>query len=290
MSNWQSLSIEIEPAAAEAVEFALNELGALGTEINNLGPDAVSLPTITVIGYFEELPAAEAIDEQLAFALGVYSLAPEMIKNTAVAEVGKQDWLAEWKKHWKPTVTDRFVIAPPWDVPEDSERIVIRIEPSMAFGTGTHETTRLCLAAIERFYEDEMSFLDVGTGTGILAIAAAMMRAGRGSARFYGCDTDADSITIARENAVLNGVPEIEFEVGPISDATPKFDFVCANLTADVIIPILPLLAKLYNRRLVLSGILATQEESVTDALANCGITNWSTEKDGEWVSIVVGR
>lgn len=287
MSNWHSLSVEIEPAAAEAIEFALNELGALGTEINNLGPDAVAAATINVVGYFEELPAPADIEAQISYALEIYSLAPTMVKATSVAEVGKQDWLAEWKKHWKPTVTDRFIIAPPWDVPEDPTRIVMKIEPSMAFGTGTHETTRLCLAAIERFYDDEMSFLDVGTGTGILAIAAAMLRAGRGDARFFGCDTDADSIAIARENAALNGVPEIEFEVGPISDATPVFDFVCANLTADVIIPILPLLTKLFNHRLVLSGILATQEESVTETLADCGVTKWSVEKDGEWISVV---
>ena len=99
----------------------------------------------------------------------------------SLREVADEDWLGEWKKSWQPVaVGERFLIAPPWSVIDDArDRIVIRIEPGMAFGTGTHETTRLCLSAIEEYFAGE-SFLDVGTGTGILAIAAAKLFLKRG--------------------------------------------------------------------------------------------------------------
>ena len=155
-------------------------------------------------------------------------------------EVADRDWLEEWKKNWQPVQVGRFVIAPPWiEIGDAPGRIVIRIEPGMAFGTGTHETTRLCLAAIEKHFNGG-SFLDVGTGTGILAMAAAKMFPG---ARIDACDTDPHAIEIARENAKANGVVnQIEFRVGSIEETTPSADLVCANLTADVILQIIPAL------------------------------------------------
>ena len=172
------------------------------------------------------------------------------------------DWLYEWKKHWKPTETGRFIVAPPWEEVAAGDKIVITIEPAMAFGTGTHETTRLCLQAIGEHYSADQSFLDVGTGTGLLAIAAAKIA--ENTAPIFACDTDPDAITNARENASVNGVDgRIEFAVGPISAETPVFDFVCANLTFDVIFPSLDLLLAKSGRYLVLSGILGEQEKAI---------------------------
>src|SRR5678809_1536296 len=120
------------------------------------------------------------------------------------------------KKNWQPVIVGRFVIAPPWsELHQDPNQLVIRIEPGMAFGTGTHETTRLCLDAIQKHYSGG-SFLDVGTGTGILAIAAAKLST---EARIEACDTDETAIAIARENAELNLVAEnINFWIGSIDD------------------------------------------------------------------------
>ncbi len=285
--NWFALEITADSNAAEAVEFALNELEALGTEINNLGK--LSSETLTIIGYFNQKPDDANLKSQLSNALRIYNFSDDAIRQVEWREVENQDWLAEWKKHWKPTVTDKFIIAPTWETVENTDKIVIRIEPSMAFGTGTHETTKLCLKAIEENYDGKMSFLDVGTGTGILAIAAAKFQISDSEFQIIGCDTDEDSIKIAVENSELNETPNIEFYIGSISAETFEFDFVCANLTADVILPILPLLIEKSKQILVLSGILKEQEELITKELAKFQILNFKIETDGEWISILVG-
>jgi len=300
---WLAVDITVEANAVEAVEFALTEAGADGTEIDILGKNR-DLENIKVVGYFENRPDEDFFQENLSGSLRIYNFTSDSIKSIEWREVENQDWLTEWKKHWKPTVTDKFIIAPPWETVEDTDKIVIKIEPSMAFGTGTHETTRLCLKVIEQQYSPEMSFLDVGTGTGILAIAAAKLKSRVESGEsgiafsldsplstrhpFLGCDTDEDSIKIAKENAEFNNVAGIEFYVGSINDETPKFDFVCANLTADVIVPLLPLLVGKFEKILVLSGILKEQEDWVTSELKKLSIKNCKIEQDGEWISIEI--
>ena len=285
--TWFAVEITARADASEAVEFALNELDCAGTEINNLRKNADA--PVCVVGYFNEKPDAEIVRARVNEALRIYGFAPDAIQNIDRREVENTDWLAEWKKHWRPTETAKFTIAPPLEKIENSGKFVIRIEPSMAFGTGTHETTRLCLKAIEENYKGEMSFLDVGTGTGILAIAAAKFKIQNSKFKIIGCDTDEDSIKIARENAEMNdAAKQIEFYVGSISENTPEFDFVCANLTADVIIPLLPLLIEKTKRVLVLSGILKEQENSIVSELKKFDVSDCKIETDGEWISILM--
>ena len=234
---WHAVDVALVAEAREAVEYALMEAGALGTESAEIEDGATR-----VTAYYDAPPQRELIRDALFEALRLYGLPTSSAREMSLREVADEDWLGEWKKNWQPVaVGKRFVIAPPWsEVASAPDRIVIRIEPGMAFGTGTHETTRLCLAAIEKFYRGG-SFLDVGTGTGILAIAAARLFR---EARIEACDTDAEAISIACENARLNDVAErINFSVGSVSDdATLSADCVCANLTADVIVPLLPAL------------------------------------------------
>ena len=283
---WFAVSVTVKSAAAEAVEFAFNCLDSEGTEINDM-PRA-DRDLITVIGYFQNVPAHEIVLSELDKCLSIYNFPADSITDVRTAEVKNQDWLAEWKKHWKPSHVGSFVIAAPWHEVDDVGRMVIRIEPNMAFGTGTHETTQLCLTAIDESYHPGRSFLDVGTGTGILAIAAAKITANSG-AKIVACDTDADAVDIARENAELNGVGDrIDFFTGPITDETECFDFVCANLTADVIVPIVPLLIEKTRKTLVLSGILAEQERSVLDGLSSQVKERYSVSRSGEWVSVKV--
>lgn len=258
------------------------EAGALGTETQDLEDKA-----FRVTGYFDELPNRELVRSKLLEALQIYEAPSASLRQMELREVPDEDWLAEWKKNWRPIVTGRFLIAPPWNNETVSdEQILITIEPGMAFGTGTHETTRLCLQAIERHCEGG-SFLDVGTGTGILAIAAAKIFP---AARVEAFDTDDEAVAIAAENARLNSVADqITFRVGTIDDSTPSADLVCANLTADVIVDLLPVLLAVTCGRLVLSGILQSQVHTVLERIRDSGgpepieITN-----DGEWSAIIL--
>ena len=310
---WFAVSVKVSSEASEAIEFAFNCLDSLGTEISDM-PKA-DHESVTVIGYFKALPDDDLVHVELDKALEIYGLPADSIIALKTVEVENQDWLAEWKKHWKPTHIGRFIIAAPWHELNEAG-IVIRIEPNMAFGTGTHETTQLCLTAIDESYKPGQSFLDVGTGTGILAIAAAKLATedteslAPGSlsssislepnflrsnssvpsvTNFLACDTDEEAVAIARENAKLNGVGNlIEFFTGPISDDLDRFDFVCANLTADVIVPILHLLIEKTREMLVMSGILAEQEELILNALPTQLAGMRLVTHSGEWISVKI--
>ena len=282
-ARWQALDLITTSEAREAVEYALMEAGALGTETAEIENDS-----LRVSAYFDQVPNRESVRAELAEALRIYELPSSSVREMNVREVADQDWLGEWKKSWQPVeVGERFIIAPPWaEISDAHNRIVIRIEPGMAFGTGTHETTRLCLVAIEKYFAGG-SFLDVGTGTGILAIAAAKMFP---DAHVEAYDTDADAIAIASENARLNGVAEsITFRVGTLEETTASADLVCANLTADVIAAMLPALVSVTCGHLVLSGILDTQSEALRARMLECGVSDpCETMQDGEWLALVV--
>ena len=287
---WYGLDLIVAGEAREAVEYALMEAGSLGTETNDAtSPDEELL---RVTAYFDQTPELERVRAELSEALHIYDLPSSAVREMNFREVSNEDWLGEWKKNWQPVELGRLVIAPPWsEVKAAKDRVIIRIEPGMAFGTGTHETTRLCLKAIMRFFKGG-SFLDVGTGTGILAIAAAKLFP---EARVAACDTDLEAVEIARENARLNGVAEqIDFRVGSLDEsgrepATSSADFVCANLTADAISTLLPALVGASCGRLVLSGILDSQVDVIIDQLHDLGNSgNLVMMQDGEWVALVV--
>ena len=280
---WYGVDVRLTPPAREAVEYALMEAGALGTEVSDESGESMR-----VSAYFDTVPEIEEVRAALFDALRIYGLPTSSVREMELREVAYRDWLGEWKKSWQPVpVGERFLIAPPWSEISNAEgRICIRIEPGMAFGTGTHETTRLCLSAIEKYFTGG-SFLDVGTGTGILAIAAAKLFP---RALIEACDTDAEAVLIARENARLNSVAEqVSFRVGTVDDETASANLVCANLTADVILPLLPALIGATCGRLILSGILDSQLELVRSRLLELGITQpLEISADGEWVAVTI--
>ena len=314
MNTWFAVDITVESEATEAVESALNILDAIGTEID-MFPKAQGEPRL-VTGFFDAMPDESVVRSAAKESLAIYGFAADAIKGIATRVVEESDWLAEWKKHWIPTTVGRFIIAPPWADIGETDAIVIRIEPNMAFGTGTHETTQLCLQAIDNNFRVGQSFLDVGTGTGILAIAAAKLttesieedeKAHQNKflnsvssvlsvVKILAFDTDADSIKIANENAAANGVSAcIEFDQRSIGNDTHTFDFICANLTLDVIVPLLPLLLEKAKKTLVLSGILAEQRDTIATEIEKFQISNSKSEiaglkfeTKGEWIAVIV--
>ena len=279
--SWHAVDAISVREACEAIEYGLMEAGARGTETNESG-DA----NVIVSGYFDALSEIETVRSALLDALRIYNLGSASLVDLKTREVPDRDWLAEWKQDWQPVEVGRFIIAPPWsEITAAPPRIVIRIEPGMAFGTGTHETTRLCLKAIQRYFCGG-SFLDVGTGTGILAIAAAKLFP---DSRVEACDTDAGAVEIARENARLNDVgKQIDFCTGSITEQASSADLVCANLTAPVIVELLGSLLSATCGRLVLSGILAEQSELLQSRLLELGVESFEIDQDGEWIALVV--
>ena len=280
---WFAVDVIALPEAQEACEYGLMEAGALGTETNVLADGGQQ-----ITAYFGDSVDEASVRAAVSEAFRIYNLSPAALPELKTREVANRDWLAEWKQSWQPVeVGERFLIAPPWsEIPGTNDRIVIRIEPGMAFGTGTHETTRLCLVAIERHFTGG-SFVDVGTGTGILAIAAAKLVP---EARIEACDTDEEAIAIARENAILNHVAgNISFQVGSVEVKTASADCVCANLTAETILPLLPALLGATCGRLILSGILVEQTESIRSRLSELGIqTGYEVVTDGEWAAFII--
>lgn len=281
--KWFAVSITVTPEYVNAAESAFDMLDTLGSEVDLLSQPNSDLCTVTA--YFLTSPDDESIENQLANAAKVHGLSPDIDFVIRHSIVENQDWLAEWKKYWKPVEIGRFIIAAPWHEVGDDAKTVIRIEPNMAFGTGTHETTQLCLTAIDKYYQPGQSFLDVGTGTGILAIAAATIA--EGDEKIAAVDTDVEAVAIARANAELNNVSSrIDFSDGSIDTETNRFDFVCANLTADAILPLLPLLLDKAANTLVLSGILAEQEQLILEKLPE----NLRPEVNqaGEWIAMII--
>ena len=285
--QWFALDVTTTPNNREAIEYGLMEAGALGTETVDADDE------VCVTGYFESPVDELKVRRGLIDAWRIYDRPEREIDRIEFKEraVADRDWLAEWKKSWQPVQVGGFIIAPPWLPTVDSDAIVIHINPGMAFGTGTHETTQLCLKAIDKYYEGG-SFLDVGTGTGVLAIAAAKIQAAdreREPVAIEAWDIDPDAIEIAKENAALNAVADrIDCHIGSVDGTTASADFVCANLTAPVIIELLPVLVGATCGRLVLSGILDSQEELVTSRLAELGVTKYEIDRDGEWIAIVI--
>ena len=213
------------------------------------------------------------------------------IAGTATVErVAPQDWNAAWKKHFEPfRISPRLWIVPTWhEVPPiTGDCKVLRVDPGMAFGTGTHFTTSGCLRLIDehlRAGHRLPTLLDVGTGTGILALGALLL----GAERAVGLDTSPDAVTAARENATLNGVAE-RFTVilGPLSSAPPeRYPLVAANLLAPLLLRLARPLADrvLPGGVLIASGLLQRQARSVLDAFAAVGLVETGRLEDADWV------
>ena len=203
-------------------------------------------------------------------------------------EKENQDWSKKWKEKWTVThVTDKLAIVPSWIEYEPKENeITITLDPGCAFGTGTHQTTQLCMKTLEKYLHKGYAVADIGMGSGILAILAKKLGAGE----VYGCDNDDTVIDVAKENAKINGVGDIKFELNTADKITQKYDFVCANILHNILAEIMGDLKNIMKPggKMVLSGILDEKKQVVIDALKAQKLEILEIISQDQWVGIVV--
>lgn len=248
--------------------------------------------TCSVTGFFPLMDSSDIILEKIrqkTLALSDLNITVEIFTEI----VDEKDWADAWKAYFEVTpITGRITVKPAWkDHAPREDEIVIHLDPGMAFGTGTHPTTAMCIQMMETCLEPGASVLDVGTGSGILMIAAAKLGAGR----LLGIDTDPVAIDVARQNLAKNHVDPALFDLLCTTldrtDTTPC-QFIAANIIAQVIVEILPDIKRRMTRRgtAVLSGIIRDRQKDVLDALeANHLVVTHETYMD-EWVTLAVKK
>lgn len=202
-------------------------------------------------------------------------------------EKENQDWSKKWKEKWNVThVTDKIAVVPSWiEYNPKPEEVVIILDPGCAFGTGTHQTTQLCMKAIEKYMPKNCTMADIGTGSGILAICAKKF----GAKFVYGCDNDETVIDVCIKNAEINN-EECKFELNTADKLTQKYDFVCANILHNVLAQIMCDLKNIMKpqAKMVLSGILDEKKQIVLDAINANSLKIIETLYQDQWTAFVV--
>jgi ribosomal protein L11 methyltransferase len=282
--GWVSLSLDVKLAASEAAQDLLTDCGAAGLEVrdgeggmpNVRKPDAGEA---IVIGFFEQRAKATA-----ALKRAKAKLTPLRAELEAVVD---KDWSEEWKRLIRPVTVGRLWVGPPWEK-APAGKVCLFIEPKMAFGTGDHPTTSLCLAAVDAFLaaNPKCSVLDVGTGTGVLAFAAKKLGAGK----VVATDNDPIAVELAKECAAENGVEGVELSGKPLDAIKGTFDFVLANILANTLVALAPLICAKAKRRVVLAGVLVPQADEVTAAFVAQGLKPVGRTTQGEWIRLDFDR
>ncbi len=306
--KWTEVTIKTTEEASDAVSEMLSSIGAGGVVIEDPNeirrqiesPDSLdyadqefmdSLGTeVTVKAYFNEAMTPEELSVLIREKLEFISRFLEIGKGYAgYTPVDDEDWATAWKKYYKPFhISDSVVIKPSWENYEKKHgEIIIEMDPGMAFGTGTHETTRLCSRLLEKYVRDADKVIDVGCGTGILSIIAVKL----GAAHVQAVDIDEVAVRVSRENCAINGVSDkISVTGGVLADLDPqKADIVVANIIADVVIGLSGLMPQ-YLRQggiLLTSGIIRERKQDVLKAYTALGFELIGVDEMGEWVAIV---
>ncbi|NLX83926.1 MAG: 50S ribosomal protein L11 methyltransferase [Clostridiales bacterium] len=303
--NWIEASVTTTTGASDALSELLMRYGAKGTQIQDrhdipqeddwtgygemYGDDMkASLPEeVTVKAWFNN-PEAVQLAKAAVSSLKTLDGFDAGSLDFSQTQVKEEDWAENWKQYYKPLrVGKRLVIRPVWeDYAQQPLDLVINMDPGMAFGTGNHETTRLCMALIERHYQKGRA-LDIGTGSGILAITLAKV----GAQQITAVDIDPIAVSAARENTARNRLEDrirvIQGDLANEVDGT--FDFICANILADVIIglneTIKPLMAK--EGLFLASGIIKNREQDVLTAYDEAGYHLVDRMAEGEWVALL---
>ena len=316
--KWKKFTLTTTTEAVDLVSSMLDDVGIEGIEVEDNVPLTEKETKGMFIDILPELPPDEGVakvsfylddDDQVEETLrrveeGLDELAAYTNlgqRSIEASETEDKDWINNWKQYFKPFVVDDLLIKPTWEeIPEGMEgKKLIQIDPGMAFGTGKHETTQLCIAGIRKYVKPGDNVLDVGTGSGILSICALLS----GASHVVGTDLDENAIDAAHENAQVNGITSEQYKVligNLIDDQAIKdevgyeaYDVVVANILADVIIALQEVVAVhvKHGGIFITSGIIDMKEQAVMDAFAkNPEFEVIDVLHQGEWVSIVTRR
>lgn len=293
--KWIEISIKVPADQAEVIADLLFDVGHQGVSIDHLdlAPDAYTEPPpaefLVVKAYILEDQRADAIKSDVETALSAYNFTPTYVV------IDEQDWAEAWKAHYHTTrIGQRIVVRPEWEEAEiQPDDIEIVMDPGMAFGTGTHSTTRLCLMSVEELMRPGLQVLDLGCGSGILSIAAAKL----GASKILAVDIDVLAVQSTEENIVRNGVAgKITAQQGSLQSvvgSARRFDFLLANILARIIIPMCDEgLGQVVRPggKAVFSGLIRTQEDEVREALKRAGLVPFNARYEGDWVALEAYR
>lgn len=316
--KWTKFTLKTTTEAVDLISSMLDEIGIEGIEIEDNVPLSESdtkgmfidilpeLPpddgTAKVSFYLEDLGELERILRDIEEGLDDLSQFVDVGERTiAMSETEDKDWINNWKQYFKPFTVDDILIKPTWEeIPEEhKEKLLIQIDPGTAFGTGMHETTQLCIRQLRKYVTEESKILDVGTGSGILGIAALKL----GAKQVFGTDLDENAIVAVGENLEANAILPERFCVvqgNIIDDAEIQaqageecYDIAVANILAPVIIMLQGEIAKhlKHGGIFITSGIINLKEQDVREAMeANEELEIIETTYQGEWVSITARR
>jgi len=279
--NYHEFTIHVPDESREALIGRVSDMGVLGIVERER----------EIVAYFDgQRDFREISGSLLEFrdVLESAGLAPDI--SFECSTLAGQDWGEEWKKNFAPiNIGEGLVIVPSW-LDHDTQRTRILIDPGMAFGTGQHGTTFMCLELLEKYAGDHRGgrFLDVGTGTGVLAIAASKLGLGHVTC----IDNDPLAVEAALKNAELNGIQCIDVRQGDINAVNGKYDLITANLYSGILIEIAGWLAERLdsNGTAVLSGILSGQETGVIEAMQSAGLALKEKAFDDKWIALVFDR
>lgn len=317
--KWKKYTIETTTAAEDFMSSMLMDLGIEGIEIEDNIPLTKEDQADMFIDFLPELPPDEGKSHVSFYIEDDGTDQSEILKKVKIgleelrdtvdvgsgmilsSETEDLDWINNWKKFFSSFTIENILIKPTWEdvKPEDKDKFMIEIDPGISFGTGKHETTQLCIRQLIKYIKDgHPKVLDVGCGSGILSIVALKL----GASEVVGTDLDADCMISTHENMKVNHLDEKlgTFYVGNLIDdvdlqkqvGTEEYDIVVANILADVIIPMAPIIPDRLRKGgyFITSGIIDFKEDEVRDAIEKTGLKVIEINHQGEWVNITAQK
>lgn len=315
--KWNQFRLKTTTEAEDIVSSMLNDLGIEGVQIEDKIPLTQQDKEQMFVDILPDIPEDDGtayltfyLDQDVDTARILGEVRQELEDMRNYVDVGEctieesetedVDWVNNWKKYFHQFYIDDILVIPSWEdvKTEDSDKMVIHIDPGTAFGTGMHETTQLCIRALRKYTKKDALVLDVGCGSGILGMLALKFGAGHS----VGTDLDPCAIDATHENMEVNGIDKDQYEVmiGNIIDdkavqdqvGYEKYDIVAANILADVLVPLTPVIVHQMKPGAVYitSGIIDDKEEVVVEAVKAAGLTVLEVNYQGEWVSVVAKK